>query len=71
MTEVIDMSKKVKLRPITQREEQIVNTIGDDGWIVMDSKSSVQCLNFGPGILIKKHNIVKWVKPSQIEENDA
>lgn len=57
------MHNKVTLRPVTQRENQVVRSLGSDNWEVLDFGPNV----FRPGeVLIRKNGHQRWVKETQI-----
>ena len=51
--------------PITSREHQIVRSLGNTDWDIIEQRDRVVCMD-GPGILIGKNGHKRWVKPIQI-----
>ena len=55
-----------KIIPVSPREQQIVHSLGDDAWEVIEVRNQVVCLNNQSGILISKLGHTRWVKSSQV-----
>jgi hypothetical protein len=59
----------VSFEPITQREKQIANSLGAEGWFVIQTRDSVFCFEGNPpGTLISKNGHVRWVRTAQIKK---
>jgi hypothetical protein len=62
------MSKNVFLRPVTQREKQVVHSLGNDNWEVLDFGPNV----FRPGeVLLRKNGHQRWVKETQVSDMEV
>lgn len=55
-----------KFIPHTDREHQVVNSLGADDWEVMKHQDKVVVFNNQPGVMIKKNNHIRWTKPHQV-----
>lgn len=58
----------ISIRPHTQREQQIVRSLGADNWEIIETRPRVSCLDNGPGTLIRKGNHIRWIRSAQVEE---
>lgn len=59
------MERLVNIIPISQRELQIVRSLGSDGWTVIKESEKVFALNGAPGLLIKKRGHERWIRRGQ------
>jgi hypothetical protein len=57
------------LVPFSQREKQISNSLGCEGWEVVERRAQVIVLNSQPGVLIAKQGHMRWVRPNQVCNN--
>ena len=59
------MIRLVSIRPETQREMQIVRSLGADNWAALSEREDVPCLKGATGLLIEKNGHQRWIRATQ------
>jgi len=58
----------MRFLPITRRERQVAQRLGDTGWVRVTTATTVPCLDGKAGVLIANGEYQRWVLPEQITE---
>jgi hypothetical protein len=63
------LNQKCSVRPVTQRELQIVGALGAEDWEIIAAEENTICLAGAAGFLVSKNKHARWVRQEQVAVN--